>query len=50
MRLRRGWQFEHAAALHAQVQKVEAVRALAPELVQPLSRLRAVILQASAQS
>jgi hypothetical protein len=37
--------FEDAAALHAQVQKVEAVRALAPDLVQPLSRLRAVILQ-----
>jgi excinuclease ABC subunit C len=42
-------EFESAAALHAQVQKVEAVRALAPELVRPLSRLRAVILQASAQ-
>jgi excinuclease ABC subunit C len=41
-------EFESAAALHAQVQKVEAVRALAPELVRPLSRLRAVILQASA--
>ena len=39
--------FESAAALHAQVQKVEAVRALAAELVRPLSRLRAVILQAS---
>jgi len=39
--------FEDAAALHAQVQKVEAVRALAPELVQPMSRLRAVVLQAS---
>jgi hypothetical protein len=37
--------FEDAATLHAQVQKVEAVRALAPELVQPLSKLRAVILQ-----
>ena len=40
--------FESAAALHAQVQRVESVRALAPELVRPLSRLRAVILQASA--
>jgi excinuclease ABC subunit C len=40
-------EFESAAALHAQVQKVEAVRALAPELVRPLSQLRAVILQAS---
>ncbi len=40
--------FESAAALHAQVQRVEAVRALAPELVRPMSQLRAVILQASA--
>jgi hypothetical protein len=40
--------FESAAGLHAQVQRVEAVRALAAELVRPLSRLRAVILQASA--
>ena len=41
-------EFEKAASLHAQVQKVEAVRALAPELVQPISRLRSLILQASA--
>lgn len=41
-------EFETAAALHAQVQKVESVRALAGELVRPLSQLRAVILQASA--
>ncbi len=41
-------EFENAAAMHAQVQKVEAVRALAPELVQPLSKLQAVILQVSA--
>ncbi|MGB6689186.1 MAG: excinuclease ABC subunit C [Terracidiphilus sp.] len=41
-------EFESAAALHAQVQKVEGVRALAAELVRPLSELRAVILQASA--
>jgi excinuclease UvrABC nuclease subunit len=41
-------EFEKAAALHAQVQKVETVRALAPELVQPLSKLRALVLQASA--
>ena len=40
--------FESAAPLHAQVQRVEAVRALAAELVRPLSRLRGVILQASA--
>jgi excinuclease UvrABC nuclease subunit len=37
--------FESAAAIHAQVQKVESVRALAPELVRPLSELRAVVLQ-----
>jgi excinuclease UvrABC nuclease subunit len=41
-------EFESAAAIHAQVQRVEAVHALAPELVRPLSQLRAVILQASA--
>jgi hypothetical protein len=41
-------EFEQAAALHAQVQKVEAVRALAPEIVRPLDQLRAVILQPSA--
>jgi len=42
-------EFESAAALHAQVQRVESVRALAAELVRPLSRLRALILQASAR-
>ena len=41
-------EFESAAALHVQVQRVESVRALASELVRPLSQLRAVILQASA--
>ncbi|MGP8270744.1 MAG: hypothetical protein ACLQLH_11800 [Terracidiphilus sp.] len=41
-------EFESAAALHAQVQRVESVRALAAELVRPLSQLRTVILQASA--
>jgi excinuclease UvrABC nuclease subunit len=41
-------EFESAAALHAQVQRVEQVRALASELVRPLSRLRGVLLQASA--
>ena len=40
--------FESAAAIHAQVQRVESVRALAPELVRPMSQLRAVLLQASA--
>jgi excinuclease ABC subunit C len=41
-------EFEAAAAIHAQVAKVESIRALAAELVRPLSQLRAVILQASA--
>jgi excinuclease ABC subunit C len=41
-------EFESAAAIHAQVQRVEGVRALASELVRPLSQLRAVILQTSA--
>lgn len=41
-------EFETAAQLHAQVQRVESIRALAPELVRPLSQLRALILQASA--
>jgi hypothetical protein len=41
-------EFEAAAALHAQAVRVESVRALASELVRPLSQLRAVILQASA--
>ena len=40
-------EFEAAAAVHAQYQRVEAIRALAPELTHPLSELRAVILQAS---
>ena len=40
--------FEQAAALHAQVQKAESVRALASELVRPLGKLRAVILQPAA--
>jgi hypothetical protein len=42
--------FEDAASLHAQVQRVEAVRALAPELVQPMSSLRAAIVQGSANA
>jgi hypothetical protein len=41
-------EFEAAAAVHAQVQRVESVRSLASELVRPLADLRAVILQASA--
>lgn len=42
-------EFESAAAIHAQVQKVESVRALASELVRPLSELRAMVLQESAE-
>ncbi len=42
--------FERAARLHAQVQSVEAVRAMAPELVRPLSQLRGVLLQAAADA
>jgi len=42
-------EFESAAALHAQVQRVEGVRSLAAEIVRPLNQLRAVILQESAQ-
>ena len=41
-------EFEAAAAAHAQVVRVESVRALASELVRPLAELRAVVLQASA--
>jgi len=43
-------EFESAAALHAQVQRVEGVRSFAAELVRPLSQLRAVILQPSANA
>jgi hypothetical protein len=42
-------EFEQAAALHAQLQKVESVRGLAAELVRRVSQLRAVLLQASAR-
>jgi excinuclease UvrABC nuclease subunit len=41
-------EFESAAALHAQVQRLESVRGLASELVRPMSRQRGVILQPSA--
>jgi excinuclease ABC subunit C len=43
-----GLEFETAAKLHAQLEKIESVRALAPELVRPLSSLRACLLQTSA--
>jgi hypothetical protein len=40
-------EFETAASIHAQVQRVEGVRGLAADLVRPMSQLRALILQAS---
>ena len=40
--------FERAAELHAQWQKVKAAAALADPLVQPIPRLRAIILQKAA--
>ena len=43
-------EFESAAKLHAQLEKIESVRALASELVRPLSDLRANVMQASANS
>jgi excinuclease ABC subunit C len=41
-------EFESAAKLHAQLEKIEAIRSLASELVRPLSELRACVVQASA--
>jgi excinuclease ABC subunit C len=41
-------QFEKAAALHSQWQKVKAAQALADWLVRPIPKLRAVIVQAAA--
>ena len=43
-------QFERAAALHAQWQKVKAVQSLADWIVRPVPKLRAIIVQAAAQS
>ncbi len=40
-------EFEQAAEVHAQIEKVEAVAALAPELVRPMNALRALVLQAA---
>jgi len=42
-----GMQFEKAAALHAQWQKVKAAQALADWIVRPVPRLRAVIVQSA---
>ena len=41
-------EFEHAAALHERYQKVKAATALTDELVQPVPKLRAVIVQKAA--
>src|SRR5258708_35632640 len=41
-------EFEKAAVLHAQWHKVKAATALADELVQPVPKLRAVIVQEAA--
>src|SRR5277367_178162 len=41
--------FEKAAAVHARIQKVEAVSALASEAVHPLAQLRAIIVQPTIQ-
>jgi hypothetical protein len=41
--------FERAAELHAQWHKVKAAQSLADELVQPIPKLRAVIVQKAAQ-
>jgi excinuclease UvrABC nuclease subunit len=43
-----GMQFEKAAALHAQWQKVKAVQALADWIVRPVPQLRAGIVQSAA--
>ncbi len=42
-------EFETAAKLHAQLEKIESVRALASELVRPMSALRACVIQLSAE-
>jgi len=41
-------EFETAAKLHAQLEKIEAVRTLAAEIVRPLSELRVALVQYSA--
>jgi excinuclease ABC subunit C len=43
-----GMQFEKAAAIHAQWQKVKAAQALADWIVRPVPKLRAVIVQTAA--
>ncbi len=41
--------FEKAASIHAKIQKVEAVAALASEAIHPLAQLRAVIVHPSSE-
>lgn len=43
-------EFEQAAAVHARLKKVEAVRGQASEVVRPLKQLKALILQPAAES
>lgn len=43
-----GLDFERAAQLHAQIQRVKAAAALADPLIRPIPRLRAVIIQRAA--
>jgi excinuclease ABC subunit C len=43
-------EFERAASLHAQWHKVKAAQALADEIVQPIPKLRAIIVQKSAEA
>jgi hypothetical protein len=42
-------EFERAAQLHAQFQKVRAAASLADELVQPIPKLRAILVQKASQ-
>jgi excinuclease ABC subunit C len=41
--------FEHAAALHKRLEKVDAVRHSVPELARPLQELNAIVLQRAAE-
>lgn len=43
-------EFERSAALHGQWQKVKAAAALADEMVQPVPKLRTVVVQAAAEN
>jgi len=43
-------EFEQAAALHTQAQKVKAIAQLVPEIVRPLDQLDAIVIQPAADS